>query len=243
MFMRKPGKLDHGVARDQALRQGGHGHGELDGGAGLGAGREGQLLVDHGQDAAVGGIDHHRGAVHVAEGVDGGLADDGIFAGDDVVAEDVAVGKGAGGEALVIMMAADAQGGCGEWCAAPLPTCGGLALCGREACVVAALAAACHGRVADAPCGAEPGARAWCDAANGSHPAREPLLRVPTKARLKSNTQDNLIQPASPQLMDSCHASVLSEEAHFVLIGPFTWPVPTMYESAPETTNDDCGKP
>jgi hypothetical protein len=61
------GQLHRRVARDQALRERGHGHGELDGGAGLGARRERQLLVDHGQDAAVGGIDDHGGAVHVAQ--------------------------------------------------------------------------------------------------------------------------------------------------------------------------------
>ena len=111
MFMRKPGKLDHGVAGDQSLRERGHGDGDLDGGAGLGAGRESQLLIDHGQDAAVGGIDDHGGAVHVAERVDGCLADDGVFAGGDVAGEDVARGEGAGGEALVVVMAAGGERG------------------------------------------------------------------------------------------------------------------------------------
>ena len=78
------GQLDRRVAGDQALGERGHGDGELDGGAGLRAGREGQLLVDHGQDAAVGGVDDHGGAVHVAQGVDGRLADDRIFAGRHV---------------------------------------------------------------------------------------------------------------------------------------------------------------
>ena len=100
------GQLHRGVAGDQALRERGHGDGELDGGAGLGARRKSQLLVDHGQNAAVGGVDDHGGAVHVAQGVDGGLADDRVFAGGDVAREDVAAGKGTGGEALVVMMAA-----------------------------------------------------------------------------------------------------------------------------------------
>ena len=87
------GELDRGVARDQALRERGQGDGELDGGAGLGAGRERQFLIDHGQDAAVGGVDDHGGAVHVAERVDGGLADDGVFAGGDVAGEHVGMAK------------------------------------------------------------------------------------------------------------------------------------------------------
>ena len=115
------GQLDRGVAGDQALRERGHGDGDLDGGAGLGAGREGQLLVDHGQDAAIGGVDDHGGAVHVAQGVDGGLADDGILAGGDVAGKDVAGGKGAGGEALVgVVTACGKRGaaGSGPGCAA-----------------------------------------------------------------------------------------------------------------------------
>ena len=123
MFMRKPGKLHRGVARDQALRERGHGDGELDGGAGLGAGRKGQLLVDHGQNAAVGGVDDHGRAVHVAQGVDGCLADDGVFAGGDVAGELVGAGKGAGGKALVVMMAGAVQSGLTR-CGPRLASCG-----------------------------------------------------------------------------------------------------------------------
>ena len=46
------GKLHRGLAGDQVLRKRCHGYGNLDGRAGLRTGREGQLLVDHGQDAA-----------------------------------------------------------------------------------------------------------------------------------------------------------------------------------------------
>ena len=110
------GELDRGVAGDEALRERGQGDGELDGGAGLGAGRKGQLLVDHGQNAAVGGVDDDGGAVHVAEGVDGGLADDGVFAGGDVAGELVGGGEGTGGEALVITMAAGMKARpCARW--------------------------------------------------------------------------------------------------------------------------------
>ena len=98
------GQLDRRVARDQALGERGQGNGELDGGAGLGARRKRQLLVDHGQNAAVRGIDDHGGAVHIAQRVDGRLAHHRIFAGRHVAGEDVAFGKGAGRKALVIMM-------------------------------------------------------------------------------------------------------------------------------------------
>jgi hypothetical protein len=61
-------------------------------------------LIDHGEDAAVRGIDDQSSAVHVAQGVDGGLADDRIFAGGLIAFADVALKKGTGGEALVIMV-------------------------------------------------------------------------------------------------------------------------------------------
>ncbi len=62
---------------------------------------EGELLVDHGEDAAGRGVDGEGGAVHVAQGIEGGGADDGIFAGGDV-AEGEVVGKGVSCEALVV---------------------------------------------------------------------------------------------------------------------------------------------
>ena len=68
------GKLDRSVARNKTLRKRGQCYGKLDGGAGFSSRREGQLLVDHRQNASVGGIDHDGGAVHVAQGVDRGLA-------------------------------------------------------------------------------------------------------------------------------------------------------------------------
>ena len=95
------GELDRGVAGDETFRERGQGDGELDGGAGLGAWGEGQLLVDHGKDASVGGVDDHGGAVHIAESVNGSLADDGVFSGSDVACEHIIAGKGTGGEALV----------------------------------------------------------------------------------------------------------------------------------------------
>jgi hypothetical protein len=77
----KTGQLHRRVAGDKAFRKRGQRHSELDRRARLGARRERQLLVDHGQDAAIGRIDDHGGAVHIAEGVDGGLAHHRVLAG------------------------------------------------------------------------------------------------------------------------------------------------------------------
>ncbi len=101
------GELHHGVARDQPLRQRGQGHGQLDGGAGLGAGRKRQLLVDHGQNAAIRWVDDHGRAVHVAERVDRGLTHHRIFAGRDVTLADASVEDRADRDVLVITMMAD----------------------------------------------------------------------------------------------------------------------------------------
>src|SRR4051812_7004311 len=96
--------MDRRVAGDQAFMQRGKGDGELDGRAGLGTGREGQILIDHGEDAAVGWIDDNGGAVHAVERVDGCLANDGVFTRGDVGGEDVAFCKRTSGEALVKTM-------------------------------------------------------------------------------------------------------------------------------------------
>ena len=61
------GKLHRRVTGYQAFRQRSHGYGELDGGAGFRARREGQLLVDHGKDATVRGVDHHVGSLDPVE--------------------------------------------------------------------------------------------------------------------------------------------------------------------------------
>ena len=123
MFMRTAGELDWSVARNKAFAKRGQCDGKLDGRAGFCARRKRQLLVDHGQNASVGGIDHDGGAVHVAQGVDRGLADDRIFAGGDVARKDIALGKGTGGEPLEVTMTAMGKdctaqswrrGGCGR---------------------------------------------------------------------------------------------------------------------------------
>ena len=106
------------VARNQAFRKRCQRHRELDRRAGLGARRKGQLLVHHGQNAPVRRVDHNRGAVHVAQGIDSRLAHHRIFARRIVAREDIAAGKRTGGEALIVAMAADnmqrcaAQGAC-----------------------------------------------------------------------------------------------------------------------------------
>src|SRR6185312_250208 len=75
---------------------------------------ERQLLVHHGQDAAVGRVNGNDGAVHVAESVNRCLAHDRIFTRGDVAIGHI-VGIGTGGEALVIVLSppviADMPGG------------------------------------------------------------------------------------------------------------------------------------
>ena len=80
------------------------GNGELDGGAGLRARRKGQLLIDHGENAAVCGIDDDGSAVHAAEGFDGSLTDDGVFSGGDVARANIAGEERVGSEVLVVVM-------------------------------------------------------------------------------------------------------------------------------------------
>jgi hypothetical protein len=100
------GKLDRSVARNKTLRKRGQCYGKLDGGAGFSSRRERQLLVDHRQNASIGGVDHDGCAVHAAQGVDCGLANYRIFAGGDVALKDIALGKGTRGEPFKETMAA-----------------------------------------------------------------------------------------------------------------------------------------
>ena len=80
---------DLGVFCDQVFAQCGQSDRKLDGRAGLRTARKRQFLVHHGQHAAAGGLDGEHGAVHVAQSVDGGLADDRIFAGGDIAVKAV----------------------------------------------------------------------------------------------------------------------------------------------------------
>ena len=100
------GELHHGVAGDERLRKRRQCHRELDGGARFSTRRERKLLVDHGKDAAVGGIDHHCGAIHIAERIDGRLANHRILARRDVALTCSSLNKRAGREAFVIVVAA-----------------------------------------------------------------------------------------------------------------------------------------
>src|SRR5262249_51130119 len=111
VHLRAAAETDLFFAGNDLFTQSSQGHSDLDGGAGLRAFAERQLLVDHGEDAPVRGVDGDHGAVHVAQGVNGGLADDGIFALDDVPVGEV-VSEGVSGEALNVAMAAvTARGG------------------------------------------------------------------------------------------------------------------------------------
>ena len=79
---------------------------DFDRGTGLGAARKRQFLVDHGQDAAIAGIDRNDRPIHVAERVDCSLADYRIFAGSHIAGKDVGSGVGTRGEALNVAMSA-----------------------------------------------------------------------------------------------------------------------------------------
>ena len=104
-------QLHRRVARDQPFRKRGHGNGELDGGAGFSARRKRQLLIDHGQDAPVGRVDYHGGAVHIAQGIDGRLPDHWILARRYVACADGACDKGVGRKPFVGLMAATLERG------------------------------------------------------------------------------------------------------------------------------------
>ena len=102
MRLRRPRAIC-GVFGDQVFAQSGQSDRKLDGRAGLRAARKRQFLVDHGQNAAAGGLDSEHGAIHVAQGIEGGLANDRIFAGGHIAVE-VVVRERAGGETLVVAM-------------------------------------------------------------------------------------------------------------------------------------------
>ncbi len=105
--------------------QPGQRYGDLDGGAGLRAFTERELLVDHGQDASAGGINGDDGAVHVAQSFNRGLAHDGIFAFNDV-AVCIVVTKRVAGEALNIAMAQPRAAQCGRlFCSGAFGCCAG----------------------------------------------------------------------------------------------------------------------
>ncbi len=107
----KASQLHRRVASDQAFRERREGHGKLNGGAWLCTRREGQFLVDHGQDAPVCGVDDHGSAVHVAQCVNGRLPDDRVLAGCDVIGKNVAAGKGTGRESFIVAMTTDMKRG------------------------------------------------------------------------------------------------------------------------------------
>ena len=79
---------DLGVLRHQALVQRRQSHGKFDSRARLRAARQRQLLVNHRQHASAGWLNRDYGAIHVAQGINGCLADNRVFAFSDVAARD-----------------------------------------------------------------------------------------------------------------------------------------------------------
>ena len=82
-------QIDRGILGDDALLQGGQRDRNLDRRTRLSATREGQLLVDHGQNAAIARVNRYSCAVHIAQGVDRGLAHHWIFSGSHISLSDV----------------------------------------------------------------------------------------------------------------------------------------------------------
>ena len=94
---------------DHTFAQRRQSHGKFDGRAGLRTARKRELLVDHGEDASAGRLDGDHSAVHVAQGIDCRLTNDGVFPGSHVTFGDIGCER-TDVEALVIIMMA-ATGG------------------------------------------------------------------------------------------------------------------------------------
>jgi hypothetical protein len=90
-----------GILGDDPLLQGRERNRNLDRRTRLSATREGQLLVDHGQNAAIARVNRHSCAVHIAQGVDRRLPYHWIFSGSHISLSNVRVGKRTGGKVLV----------------------------------------------------------------------------------------------------------------------------------------------
>ena len=82
-------QIHRGVLGDDPLLQGRQRDRNLDRRTRLSATREGQLLIDHGQNAAIARVDGYGRAVHIAQGVDRGLAHHWIFSGSHISLSDV----------------------------------------------------------------------------------------------------------------------------------------------------------
>ncbi len=83
-------KTDFGFLGDDSFAQSGQRNRQLDGGARLVAARERKFLIDHGENASAGRLNRQHRAIHVAQCVNRGLADDRVFAGGDIAVRDVA---------------------------------------------------------------------------------------------------------------------------------------------------------
>ena len=62
------------------------------------------MVIHHGKNAAIVGINHNDGAIHISQGRDGGLAHNWIFTGRDI-ARSLVLRIRAGCEALIVTMA------------------------------------------------------------------------------------------------------------------------------------------
>ena len=98
-------QIYRGVLGDDALLQGSQRDRHLNGRTRLGAAGESKLLIHHGQDAAIAGVDGYDSAIHVAQCVDRRLAYDGVFTRGHITLGEVGVSKGAGGEMFIRTMA------------------------------------------------------------------------------------------------------------------------------------------
>jgi hypothetical protein len=91
--------FEGGGAFDDTLVQAGEGADQLNSGAGLEAGAEGELLIDDSEDAAGFGVADDDGAVVGPQGVNGSAADGQVFAIDDIAGSGVSKGRFAPGTA------------------------------------------------------------------------------------------------------------------------------------------------
>ena len=201
--MRKPASWT-GVSRVTRPSECRQRYGKLDGGAGFGSRRKRQLLVHHRENASVRRIDHDGGAVHVAQRVDRGLANNRIFTRGDVARKDIALGKGTRSEALEETMTA-----MGKDCTAQFWRCRG---CGRSPTSVDDARHVLWRKIGRSRFGVLARVRCWLEdfvrctfggtlsAAAESAPARAEIP-VPRQKRKTISSRKSL------QLWISCHAS------------------------------------
>ena len=62
------------------------------------------MMIHHGKNAAIVGINHNDGAIHISQSRDGGLTHNRIFSGGNI-SRGLVLGVGAGRESLIVAMA------------------------------------------------------------------------------------------------------------------------------------------